>query len=195
MPSLRILAAACLTAGLTACGEPPKTHETGSTVAAAVPASALDSARQFAQAFYDWYVPLADRLPESRYDSVLIARGSVFAPALLAALRDDLDAQRHAQDIVSVSGDYDPYLNTQDPCTRYEVRDGVPYRGGYALSLYGLCAGDSASLAALVDVERSGSAWVVTNIRIPDQPQHDLVSQLRSIKAQRPSPTSARRNP
>lgn len=112
----------------------------------------------------------------------------MFAPPLLAALKDDLDAQRRAPgEIVSVGGDYDPYLNSQDPCERYEAREAVPYRAGYAVSVYGICAGRAATLDVIADVERDSTTWVFTNFRIPDKPQYDLVSHLKAAKAQRDS--------
>ncbi|MEQ1693723.1 MAG: hypothetical protein ABMA00_20710, partial [Gemmatimonas sp.] len=132
--------------------------------------------RQFAQAFYDWYVVLGEKAAINRYDSLLIARAGMFTPPLLSALREDVDAQRKTSDIVSVIGDYDPFLNSQDPCNRYDARDVVPANGGYAVSVYSVCADKTATLAVIADVQRSVNAWAFSNFRIPGQAQYDLVS-------------------
>jgi hypothetical protein len=193
MTNHRFLAVLCLAVGCVA-REAREAADSGTAkpMAAAsdrsAPPSAADSARAFTQAFYDWYVPLGDRLPGSRYDSVVVDRASMFAPTLLAGLKEDLAAQaRSPGEIVSVGGDYDPYLNSQDPCGRYEARDVVPNGAGYAVSVYGLCSGREATLDVIADLEREGHGWVFTNFRMPNKPQYDLLSQLKAAKAGRDS--------
>ena len=70
----------------------------------AVPPVAGDaeSARQFVQSFYDWYLPLSERLPGSSTDSVVIGRADHFVPVLREALQADRAAQRDTSDIVSL---------------------------------------------------------------------------------------------
>lgn len=192
MITIRLVAVSCLLVGCT----PGQARQTDSDSAkfsqasleSRSQASAAGSARAFAQTFYDWYVPLGDKLPGSRYDSVLVVQARMFASTLLAALKEDLDAQRRSPgEIVSVGGDYDPYLNSQDPCERYDAREAVPSHAGYTVSIYGVCAGRNAHVDVLADVERNGASWVFTNFRIPNRPQYDLLSQLRTAKAQRDS--------
>src|SRR5262245_51340002 len=110
----RIVLLALLIAG---CGNGgPKTNDRGS-LSTRVTDVPNGSAREFVQAFYDWYVPLANA-PASvdGYDSILTRRASSFSPSLLAELRNDIEAQKRAiGEIVGVTGDYDPFLNSQDP--------------------------------------------------------------------------------
>src|SRR5215211_2584744 len=74
-------------------GEPAGTAAPRSApLGASAGSAAADSARRFVQAFYDWYVPLAasESLHAESYDSALVSRRAAFAPALLAALREDI---------------------------------------------------------------------------------------------------------
>ena len=188
MTTVRGLAVACLVAGCVGKDTRRDPADARTPSSSRVATSAADSVRQFAQSFYDWYVLLGEKAATSRYDSLLIARAGTFAPPLLAALKEDVDAQRQTPDIVSVIGDYDPFLNSQDPCNRYDAREVVPVPGGYAVSVYSMCADGTATLAVIADVQRSINAWAFSNFRIPGQAQYDLVSQLRAAKAERDSP-------
>lgn len=146
---------------------------------------AADSARQFVQRFYDWYVPLGDRAPDSRYDSVLIGHATFLAPELRQALLADAHAQQHSQEIVSVVGDYDPFLNSQDPCPRYEARSATATTIGVSVAVYGICVGDSARIAVLADVTRDSTGWRFANFHHPESPATDLLTELRAAAAQR----------
>ena len=195
MTTARALGVACFVAGCTssdtryARGDADSLSTSAAPSVCSVPAPAADSAQRFAQSFYDWYVPLGNALHESQMDSVLLGRANMFAPSLVASLKDDLAAQQRAQEIVSVLGDYDPFLNSQDPCERYEARETTPYRGGYAVAVYGICADGTSTLAVLADMERVGTTWVFANFRMPAEPLFDLVSQLKAAKALRDSTT------
>lgn len=150
-----------------------------------------ESAQRFVQAFYDWYVPLGERLAASRADSVVIGRASYFVPLLQHALRDDLAAQRDASEIVSVLGDYDPFLMTQDPCTYYEARTAIARPSSVEVAVYARCAGDSTAVAVLVDVVRDGNTWRFADFRRPDAPMMRLIDALRAAQAERDTSASA----
>lgn len=145
------------------------------------------AARQFAQAFYDWYVPLGDRLPASQLDSVVARGAQWFTPSLRQAVQRDVEAQRHATEIVSVVGDFDPFLNSQDPCPRYEAGEVVHRGAGWQVAISARCAGGAPTVVVLADVERDSGTWHFANFRIPDQPDYDLASQLLTAEAQRDS--------
>lgn len=99
-------------------------HGTSSATATkSVPRTALTdtgAADVFVRAFYQGYVPrgLAGGLAAT--DSLLLERPTLFAPSLLAALRQDAAARAAA--VGEIDGlDFDPFLNSQDPCERYTV--------------------------------------------------------------------------
>ena len=146
-----------------------------------------ESARQFAQAFYDWYVPLSDRVPATHMDSVMARGRELFTPTLLQALRRDVEAQRDAADIISVVGDYDPFLNSQDPCAKYVVQAVERRGGGWQAMTEAQCGNGLSASAVLVDMVRDGANWRFANFHNPDQPAYDLVSQLRAVQLQRDS--------
>lgn len=154
-----------------------------------------DSARRFTQSFYDWYVPLGERAADKRFDSLLMARGHLFAAPLRTALKEDMDAQQGTSELVSVIGDYDPFLNSQDPCKRYEARESVVSHNGYAVAIYGVCDRSTAALAVIVDVERNNETWIFTNFHIPEQPKFDLLSALAAAKSARAAPSTRRAVP
>jgi hypothetical protein len=79
-------------------------------------------ARQFVQAFYNWYVPvLLEPHAESGLALAIAAKPRAFAEDLLRELTADATAQKGADDIVSVSGSFDPFTGSQDPCERYDT--------------------------------------------------------------------------
>jgi hypothetical protein len=153
----------------------------------AVPPAAgdLESARQFVQSSYDWYAPLSERLPGSSTDSVVIGRADHFGPVLREALQADRAAQRDARDIVSVLGDYDPFLMSQDPCPRYLARAATARLAGVEVRVYGQCQSGPAKLAVLVDVVRDGVTWRFADFRRPDAPSVRLLDALRASRAKR----------
>lgn len=157
------------------------------TSAKTLDAGDTESARHFAQTFYDWYVPLSDRVPAAHMDSVMARGHELFTPTLLQALQRDVEAQRDAADIFSVVGDYDPFLNSQDPCTKYVVQAVERRGGGWQAMVEAQCGNGSSTSAVLVDMVRDGVTWRFANFRNPDQPAYDLVSQLRAVQAQRDS--------
>jgi hypothetical protein len=157
--------------------------------------AAADSATRAVQSFYDWYLGLSNSSATDRfrYDSLVANTHSWFSPALVAALRNDLEVQRHdtSGDIVSITADYDPFLNSQDPCERYEARGATASLGGYAVAVYGICSGGISSDAPTViaEVGRTRGGWQLVNFRTPDDPKSDLRAELQ---ATRPDTTAAR---
>jgi hypothetical protein len=80
------------------------------------------SLQRFVQDFYDWYVPKAfgDHTGPA-WDFALKYRKQAFSSELFRALQEDSDAQAKATDLVGL--DFDPFLNSQDPCEQYEAGD------------------------------------------------------------------------
>ncbi|HET6936477.1 MAG TPA: hypothetical protein VFI72_16665, partial [Candidatus Angelobacter sp.] len=80
------------------------------------------SCKAFVQGFYHWYVPLAHRenLKGPASDLALKHKASAFSARLHQALNADSEAQARSKELVGL--DFDPFLNSQDPDPRYEVR-------------------------------------------------------------------------
>ena len=156
-----------------------------------------DSATRAVQAFYDWYLGLSNNSATDRfrYDSLLANTHSWFSPALVAALRNDLEVQRHdtSGDIVSITADYDPFLNSQDPCERYEARGATTTRGGYAVAVYGICSGGISSETATIiaEVTRAGGGWQLVDFRTPGDPKSDLRAELQATRPGTTAPRAA----
>ena len=139
--------------------QPPAQTSQPDTVGAVLAAASTgDSAATFAWAFYDWYVRHG-----TRSDSAIALRAALFDPKLLAALKADFEAQ--AKDSEEVVGlDWDPFLNTQDPCARYRVGSSAR-RGNRALvPVFGDC-GDTVRPAVVAELERTGPSWLFVNFR------------------------------
>lgn len=174
----------------------PKAHRDSSAPDAASLATS-DTVTRFVQGFYDWYVALANGPPGvSSYDSVMMSRRDLLAPQLYAALKEDMDAQRAdtAGEIVSVTGEADAFLHSQDPCERYEAAKARATTSGYSVDIYARCPGAASmpgdSVSVIVDVERTGSSWRITNFRDSSNPPYDLLAELLQAKADRQKPAN-----
>ncbi|MFL5616311.1 MAG: hypothetical protein ACJ796_21775 [Gemmatimonadaceae bacterium] len=196
---------------LMACGETPKPIPAAnytafraetSAVVNANKSPAADSATEMVQAFYDWYVPLANNmsLHGAEYDSVLANQRSWLSPEFLAAFRNDVEVQRRdtSHDLVSVSADYDVFLNSQDPCGHYQARGTKATAQGYEVAIYGVCGDTRApdtTAAILVEVARSGARWQIVNFKTPGEPASNLRALLASTKPESPTSTDSTRKP
>jgi len=148
---------------------------------------ALDSAKspkRFVQQFYDWYVPIALADSEGPASGrALKQKGSDFIPELFRALKDDADAQAHAEDIVGL--DFDPFLDSQDPCERYEVGDVVHLGNLYKVQVFSVCSGiKSKKPDVIAELVSKNGLWVFTNFLYPEI-HSDLLSILKSLRKDR----------
>lgn len=150
-----------------------------------------ESLHAFVQGFYDWYVPKAlsdSSVPPS--EIALKERSSVFGPQLAAALREDYAAQAKAPGEI-VGLDFDPFLNTQDPCERYEVGTGTQKGDTYLVDVYAICSGKKSSVADVVaELLPKGNRWEFINFRYPNQAKQypnsaDLLSILKMQREER----------
>jgi hypothetical protein len=133
---------------------------------------ALKSVRNFVQEFYRWYVPEARDLRTNSLQLALKDRSYAFSPELFKALKEDSDARGKASGIVGL--DFDPFLNAQDPCKRYELR-GIIQEGNtgtYYVEVFGVCPVRPSSLPrgmpdVMAEVTRRDARWVFTNFLYP----------------------------
>lgn len=145
----------------------------------------LKAARKFVDGFYDLYLSKIvdeDDMP-SPYDAVE-DEGRLFSPRLRRELKEDFDAQDASPDEI-VGLDFDPFLNSQDPCDEYEVGDATRRGTAYWVPVYGICDGkkhDAPDLYAEVAPAGSG-AWQFVNFHYPDG--GDLLGILKSLRAER----------
>ena len=150
-----------------------------------------ESLYAFVQGFYAWYVPKA--LSDSSVPASEIAlkeRSSVFGPQLAAALKEDYAAQAKAPGEI-VGLDFDPFLNTQDPCEHYEVGSITQKGDTYLVNVYAICSGKKGSVPDVVpEMLHKNSQWEFINFRYPNQAQQypnsaDLLSILKIQRKER----------
>jgi hypothetical protein len=155
---------------------------------------ALKSVRKFVQDFYSWYFPNALKFKDS-VDLALRDRGYVFSPELFKALKEDTDAQAKSpghEIYVLVS---DPFLNTQEPVERYELR-GITQKGNKylveVLGVYPVRPFERPGLTTevIAQVQRRNGHWVFTNFLYPSvdtQFGHtpNLLETLKVLREQR----------
>jgi hypothetical protein len=135
--------------------------------------SALDTVRNF----YSWY------FPGHSFEEALEARRADFDKALYAALRADLTAASKSPDEI-VGLDFDPFLNTQDPCQRYEVGPAKVTGTSARVEIHGVCEGKKAAkVDVIVALRQENGRWVFTNFLYPGA--DDLVKVLRVLKRER----------
>lgn len=151
--------------------------------------------RVFVQTFYDWYVPISLRnnsVPAS--DFALKYKSSDFSPELLRALQEDSNARAKVTGEV-VGLDFDPFLNGQDPCQRYDVGE-IAHRGAsYWVDVYGICSGrKSQKPDVTAELVYKNGHWLFVNFHYngiaKQYPQSaDLVSILKLLRKDRERPS------
>lgn len=141
--------------------------------------------RSFTADFYRWYTPVALRnnsVPAA--DLALARRPSDFGPILSRALKADSEAQSKVDgELVGI--DFDPFLDSQDPCDHYEIGRVSQKGRSYRVAIYGICSGkrdDNPDVIA--EVARQDGSWVFTNFLYP--PLHtDLRAILKALQDER----------
>jgi hypothetical protein len=148
----------------------------------------------FVQEFYAWYVPrtLSDN-PVPAYEFTLKHRSSAFTPGLFRALKEDFDAQAKVSDEI-VGLDFDPFLNTQDPCERYEMGKITRKENAYWVEVYGVCSGKRSEKPDVVpEVVRISGHWLFANFHYERQAKQypdseDLLGILKLLREDRQTP-------
>ncbi|HVM42010.1 MAG TPA: hypothetical protein VMT77_00805 [Gemmatimonadales bacterium] len=184
-------------AALAAChrASPPAASETtaatttsagrDTTLGVPAPDSAAQAAAAFVQSFYGWYKQVGERYEDAVADSP-----GWFAPALVAAMRLDNAASRaNPSEVVGL--DWDPFLDTQDPCDPYQVT-GTSRRGDTVLAaVNGMCNDRPPQVEpdVIAEVRFVGRRWVFVDFRHVGNPG-SLVQDLRILAASRDSDTT-----
>jgi hypothetical protein len=155
-----------------------------STAWTSPPPANAEAARRFVLEFYDWYTPKALRGNAGpAWHLALKWKPTVFNPPLLRALREDSAASAKAKgDIVGL--DFDPFLASQDPESRYPV--GKASRRGkfYYVNLHRFLLGKPSPKPVLVaKLENHNGTWRFANFIYSDG--NDLMTVLTELKRAR----------
>lgn len=139
--------------------------------------SALDTAREF----YTWYVPIAQK--SDGLAAVLKQRPNALTASLASALKADRAAStKNKDEIVGLDGD--PFLDSQDPCERYEVGTAAPGGTRALVPVYSICQGKrSPKPEFTVELLLEKNKWQIANIHF--QRGGDLAGLLAQLKKDR----------
>lgn len=144
-------------------------------------AATSGSVSSFVQRFYEWYVPVALKDHKGpAWNEVLTHKPALLGTALARALRADMQAQAQARG--EIAGlDFDPFLNAQDPCDRYEVGKATRIDHKYKVEIYGMCRGVRNEKPDVVaELAPKGSSWTFANFYYP-RSNSDLLTVLRRL--------------
>ncbi len=145
-----------------------------------------NSARDFTQEFYSWYVRTAQSEHAApAWDFVLKHRSSSFSPELRLALKEDSAAQdKSPGELVGL--DFDPFLASQDPEDHYEVGKVTRKGDSYWVEVYGVRSGKRMEPAAvLAELVRKNGHWLFVNFHYPGPNGSDLLSLLKRLREER----------
>ena len=153
-----------------------------------------ESPSDFVRKFYAWYVPRTlseNSIPA--YEFTLKYKKAVFTPLLFRALKDDFDAAAKVSDEI-VGLDFDPFLNTQDPCQRYEVGKTIRKGDSYWVEVYGICSGKKSEKPDVwPEVVRVNGHWLFANFHYEHQAGEypdstDFLGILKLLREDREKP-------
>jgi hypothetical protein len=183
----------CVVTLLVACSEKTPVPDSTAAMAQRAPVTApviADSARAFAQRFYDWYTATKASQGEP-YDSLLTSRRGWLADTLARALQADIAMQRAdtIAEINSLSAEADIFLNSQDPCTRYTARSPRSLGAeGFAITIAGNCSGLDTKPNIEVRVRSQKAGWAIVTLKDPTDPTYDLLSAFAHYRSEMLAP-------
>jgi hypothetical protein len=112
--------------------------------------------RAVVQEFYDWY--LSESHSWRNIDTVLAERPQLLTDELRGLLLADRKCVAETQGICTLS--FDPFINAQDHCGRYEAAGPVPEHGTLAVPVFPTCEGRRDSLPrVIVLLARDSTGW------------------------------------
>ena len=145
--------------------------------------TSTDAPRTFVEGFYAWYVPAA--LAEHRspvWYRAMGERKATFSPTLLTALQSDSATQSRSPN--EIDGlDFDPFLNGQDLCEKYELGAVTQQADKYLVEVYGVCAGQKHSTPDVFAqvTQAPDSSWMFVNFLYSTKEGDDLLSVLSRL--------------
>jgi len=145
------------------------------------------SCRTFVQGFYDWYLPRASQSGDF-YPTVLRTKAQWFSSALLQALKQDYAASKaNPNEVVGL--DFDPFLNSQDPSTKFSVTKVKVQGTKCSTEVHGVTDGVN-NEEVHPELNFVNGAWQFVNFRY--EQNSDLLSMLRLLKADRQKAAQAK---
>ncbi|HEX7965715.1 MAG TPA: hypothetical protein VF651_08365 [Gammaproteobacteria bacterium] len=155
----------------------------------------LQSAHDFVQGFYDWYVQQAEQEKDG-WPSMTAALKNErwpFSDEIKKALQADTEAQAKVEGYI-VGIDFDPFLNAQDTCFPYKAGKAIHAGNRYQVEVFSNCAGSHPERATVIPVvDKRNGTWLFVNFIYPDDTTTDLLSTLQALKKDReehPKPPS-----
>lgn len=126
----------------------------------------IASARAFVADFYAWYHP--DSVTMKGIDDALTQRRGAFSVELAQLIQLDRECTRRSQSICAL--DFDPILNSQDPCERYEVGEARRSVEVDLVPVVSVCGGrrDTIPVVTVMLFPGDSSGWEIINFTYPD---------------------------
>ena len=143
------------------------------------------SVSEFVQKFYDWYLKKTQANKGTPGWSFLLdTPPATLSPDLISALKEDAEAQRKVKDDI-VGLDFDPFLNSQDPCSSYVVGKVSSKAEHYLVEVYCTQKGRKESKPAVVaDVIQKNGQWLIVNFQYVG-PDDTMLSMLKLLREER----------
>lgn len=154
--------------------------------------------RKAVQEFYNWYVPRMMReVRVSARDQALMTRPRNFSPELRRRLAEDGAAAAKSPDEI-VGLDFDPFVNSQDPASRYVAKRVYRVGNGYRVEVHGVIDGKAnAKPDVIPELAQSRGRWTFVNFHYPAEgaePKTDLLNVLRVLRNSRGTPARPTRH-
>ncbi len=123
-------------------------------------------AHEFVQKFYNWYVPFSAHSKTLACKEALNAHPEYFSKALAPALKKNIAEMERTH---GLGLGFDPFLNSQDPSSKYVVGPADGTDEGYAMEVYSVQDGRRQSEPDVIAVvENQHNSWVLTNFHYPN---------------------------
>lgn len=133
---------------------------------AAAPSASEQEAMRYVQGFLRRYLGQFEETSEreANWNPLNVIRADL-SPTLMAALQADRDASI-ANDEEIVGLDFDPFINAQDVCERYEARAAVRRDSTTDVGVYNTCHwGHPLVPDVIYQLQRRGDRWVIVDLR------------------------------
>ena len=147
------------------------------------------SCRKAVQEFYDWYLPrLMREVHVTAMEQALRNRPRQFSSTLRRELLEDLAAAKRSPDEI-VSLDFEPFVNSQDPTSRYVVKKAYRAGKGYWVEVHGVLDGKvNEDPDVIPELVLNRGQWTFVNFHYPAQgteARSDLLGLLKQLRNDR----------